>query len=409
MRKVKFLLITLLVSVVALTGCNKKNELSPEETLKKAQDAMKTVDNYKMDMVVSVGISGSGMTMNIDMNLNGIVDEKNGKTKMSMSTNFLGQNINTEMYTDTKTEEGKVISYTKQNDDSWTKSVSDNEDANADVAKAMQEIISSGDNLKKVKSDSKDVYTYEITIPAEKFASLMDMTGNESMSMVDKENLTGNITLKISIDKKTNNFTKFYMDMKEMLSSSMETSEEFKIEISKAEFTINFSDYNKAGDVTIPSDVIESAKDDEQGEDNNFVISYDYSAVINDKFSITIPEGFEEGLFNDEYSLEYEYETDKDKIFNSCEFSFSAIDDYTSLDKFNTDFKEGYMLDESTKKTINNLDWIIYTEENFDKTYYAITEKDEKVYLFEYSIEEDANKETCENYYNQILSSIKSK
>lgn len=354
MRKVKFLLITLLVSMVALTGCGKKNELTPEETLKKAQDAMKTVDNYKMDMVVSIGFNGQGASMNIDMNLNGIVDEKNGKTKMTMSTNLLGQNINKEMYTDTKTEEGKIISYTKQEDNTWIKSVSDNEEASANVTKAMQEIISSGNNVKKVKADSKDVYTYEITIPVEKFVNLMNMTENDSMSAIDKENLKGDITLKVSIDKSTNQFTKFYMDMKEILSSSMDVTEEIKIEISKAEFIINFSDYNKVGDITIPSDVIENAKDDEIGfdfGDNNFAEfdedNYEQVLVCNANISengnnvtATTKVGFNNDMSEDVYTeAEYTFENSEEA---QTFYDELIKDDSVNVFKFDNNIEVSY-------------------------------------------------------------------
>ena len=420
MKKLKYLVAALLIGAVALTGCGKKETISPEDAIKKAQNTMKTVDNYKMDMSVDAAIKAQGMSLEINFSLNGTIDEKNGKAKMTITANALGMDINTEMYTDTKSEEGKSITYTKQEDGTWSKSVSERTEVNADVSDAMLEIINSGSNVKAVKADSKDVNTYEITIPAEKLASLMDMAGTNDVTSIDTSSLKGNVVLRVSIDKKTNNFTKLYMDMKDLLSSTMSENEDIKVEISKAEFTINFSDYNKAGDVTIPADVTENATEDEDddynfGDDDdsdsdNFYIPYDYSAIINDNFSVTIPDGFEAGFLNDENTLSYEYETDADKAFDKCTFELSAIEGYTSASDFGKDLAEGYSLAEGVSKIINGRDWKILTEEDFfGKTYYAITEKDKKVYILEYSIESDANQATCESYYEQILNSIKAK
>lgn len=342
MKKLKYLVAAFFIGAVTLTGCGKKETLKPEDAIKKAQDTMKTVENYKMDMSIGVGIAGQGMTMDVSATLNGIVDEKNGKTKMTMSASFLGMSMDTEMYTDSKSEEGKVISYTKQDDGTWTKTVSEQKEANADVSEAMLEVINSGNNIKKVKADSKDVDTYEITIPAEKLANLMEMAGTDSMSTIDVEDLKGNVVLKVSIDKNTNNFTKLYMDMKELLASSMDTTEDIKIEISKAEFIVNFTDYNKAGDVTIPSDVIENATVEED-DDNNFNFGTDefdqsdYEQVLKCTYSEVSEEltgeaimnvGFEDGIATVIYS-EQKY------TFGSSEEAKAFYDDYETDEEEN--------------------------------------------------------------------------
>ena len=44
MKNIKYILMTLLVSMVALTGCGKKNSLSPKETFEKTAANMKTVE-----------------------------------------------------------------------------------------------------------------------------------------------------------------------------------------------------------------------------------------------------------------------------------------------------------------------------------------------------------------------------
>lgn len=343
MKKLKYLVAALFIGAVTLTGCGKKETISPEDAIKKAQNAMKTVDNYKMDMSVDAGIKAQGMSLEVNFSLNGTIDEKNGKAKMTMTANALGMDINTEMYTDTKSEEGKNISYTKQEDGTWKKSVSDSTEVSADVSDAMLEVINSGSNVKSVKADSKDVNTYEITIPAEKLASLMDMAGTNDMSAIDAGSLKGNVILKVSIDKKTNNFTKLYMDMKDLLSSTMSENEDIKLEFSKAEFTINFSDYNKAGDVTIPSDVIENATEDDD-DDYNFDDDFnfnttefdesDYENVLKCTYTETNEDVKGEAVMNVGFknSIATTIYSEQKYTFNSAEEAEAFYDDYETED-----------------------------------------------------------------------------
>ena len=347
MKKLKYLVAALLIGAVTLTGCGKKETISPEDAIKKAQNTMKTVDNYKMDMSVDAAIKAQGMSLEINLSLNGTIDEKNGKAKMTMTANALGMDINTEMYTDTKSEEGKSITYTKQEDGTWSKSVSERTEVNADVSDAMLEVINSGSNVKAVKADSKDVNTYEITIPAEKLASLMDMAGTNDVTSIDTSSLKGNVVLRVSIDKKTNNFTKLYMDMKDLLSSTMSENEDVKVEISKAEFTINFSDYNKAGDVTIPADVTENATEDEDddynfGDDDDFNFNFgttefnesDYEKVLKCTYTETNEDVKGEAIMNVGFkdSVATTIYSEQKYTFNSTEEAEAFYDDYETED-----------------------------------------------------------------------------
>ena len=339
MKKLKYLVAALFIGAVTLTGCGKKETISPEDTIKKAQNAMKTVDNYKMDMSIDAGIKAQGMSLEVNFSLNGTIDEKNGKAKMTMTANALGMDINTEMYTDTKSEKGKNISYAKQEDGTWKKSVSDSTEVNADVSNAMLEVINSGSNVKSVKADSRDVNTYEITISAEKLASLMDMAGTNDVTSIDASSLKGNVVLRVSIDKKTNNFTKLYMDMKDLLSSAMSENEDIKLEISKAEFTINFSDYNKAGNVTIPSDVIENATEDDDDynfDDDDFNITEfdesDYEKIL--KYTETNEDAKGEAIMNVGFknSIATTIYSKQKYTFNSAEEAEAFYDDYETED-----------------------------------------------------------------------------
>ena len=311
MKKLKYLVAALFIGAVTLTGCGKKETISPEDTIKKAQNAMKTVDNYKMDMSIDAGIKAQGMSLEVNFSLNGTIDEKNGKAKMTMTANALGMDINTEMYTDTKSEKGKNISYAKQEDGTWKKSVSDSTEVNADVSNAMLEVINSGSNVKSVKADSRDVNTYEITISAEKLASLMDMAGTNDVTSIDASSLKGNVVLRVSIDKKTN------------------------------KFTINFSDYNKAGNVTIPSDVIENATEDDDDynfDDDDFNITEfdesDYEKILKCTYTETNEDAKGEAIMNVGFknSIATTIYSKQKYTFNSAEEAEAFYDDYETED-----------------------------------------------------------------------------
>lgn len=414
MKKVKYIIMTLLVSVVALTGCGKKNSLSPKETFEKTAENMKTIESFKMNATANVGIKAGESELLVKLTLDALADIKNGKMHMNMNMDALGEKMDIEAYADFKNDDNQMIMYVKDEEGNWTKSASEiSEDTTNEMDKEVFDALESSKMLKEVKAD-KENYNYEITVNKETIKTLMDvLDANEELEGIDIDSLEGNIIVKISVDKKTYNLKKVSIDMKDMVEKLMASLGEQAqgMEISKAEFVMTF-DYENVGTVEIPSEVIENATEEDEydfEEEDYFYVSYDYSVNVKDEFSIEIPEVFEEGFMNDDYRVNYEYETDTDEVFNSCEVTFGAVENYDSLSKFSKDFKEGYSLNDGTNKTINNINWEIYTDKDLDKYYYALTEKNEKVYLFEYLIEEDANQETCENYYNQILNSIEAK
>ena len=282
MFKVKYIFVALLVSMVALTGCGKKNSLSPEEVMKKARENAMSAENYKMKMDFSVGVKSSGMSMEIGIGVDGVIDVKNEMTKMNMTAKIFGMEVESEMYTDSKSEDGKVITYTL-NDDEWTKTVEDATEENEEASKKLFDILSEDNKIKELDSD-KENYNYEITIDSDTLKELMSVVADDVIE-TDVESIKGDMVLKISIDKDTYNYSKISMDMKEILQSAMaEDTDSEDVEISKAEFIIEFSDFNKAGKVEIPSDVIENAV-----EEDDFDFDYDYD----DDTTIDFDGGFE--------------------------------------------------------------------------------------------------------------------
>lgn len=171
----------------------------------------------------------------------------------------------------------------------------------------------------------------------------MDMAGTNDVTSIDASSLKGNVVLRVSIDKKTNNFTKLYMDMKDLLSSTMSENEDIKLEISKAEFTINFSDYNKAGNVTIPSDVIENATEDDDDynfddDDFNFNTTEfdenDYEKVLKCTYTETNEDVKGDAVMNVGFknSIATTIYSEQKYTFNSAEEAEAFYDDYETGD-----------------------------------------------------------------------------
>lgn len=140
----------------------------------------------------------------------------------------------------------------------------------------------------------------------------------------------------------------------------------------------------------------------------NGVLVYDSTEKIVDKFSMTVPTAFKNNSNNFEYDYSYETGT---KIFNECSVSLKKISNYTSSENLINQMSSFYLGDSAFTATseINGIKWKWFVHRTNDSTkYYYGTEKNGKVYLFEYDVERDADI-NCENYKQQILNSINEK
>ena len=354
MKKTKYLLMGLLISVLAITGCSKKNKLSVEETFKKAVDNVNSAENFKMNMAMNVGIKGEGLTMDMSIKLDSINDIKNGTNKMTMSMSVFGINKEAEMYIDSKSESGKVITYTKDTEGNWSKTV---EDANAnddtDASIEFLKNLDKNNGIKQLKAD-KNNYNYEVTINAETLKSLMSQMNNEDTNDY-ADVLKGDMKLNVSIDKKTYNYSKISMDMTDMMKKSMGEVQE-GVEVTKAEFIINFSDYNNAGTVTIPEDVINSAKDENNSISSNTSFDEDdYDQVLSCSFS----------------STEDEYSADMNVVYGFVDDK-SIMGAYVATYSFDSEeaaqaFYDEYEAEENEEISIDGSNIVVSDEEEFDE------------------------------------------
>lgn len=138
----------------------------------------------------------------------------------------------------------------------------------------------------------------------------------------------------------------------------------------------------------------------------NGILQYDMNELITDKFNITIPTEFVNSDTDSNY-IEKELETDGQGIFNSCTIKLSQIINFNDANLLATSMAKHHSADATlTTKEINGITWYNFQYEHLGMSDTYITEKDGKIYLAEYVIEKDANKDVCTQYKDSIINSI---
>ena len=126
---------------------------------------------------------------------------------------------------------------------------------------------------------------------------------------------------------------------------------------------------------------------------------------IKSKYAVDIPSQFtNDSSYN---SYKYEYDT----IDENCEFTLYSVEGYSSADKFIDEVidYENNNAPRKGEKEYNDIKWItVNFNDTFGNRYYYATEKNNQVFVSEYTIKESKNNE-CNAFHVQIISSIKNK
>ena len=143
--------------------------------------------------------------------------------------------------------------------------------------------------------------------------------------------------------------------------------------------------------------------------DYNGLLIYDLTIDMSDEFTITVPDKFEDVSSDGTY--EYQY-SGTEGIFNECKASLSVPDGYNDAESLINSMHK-YNIDDTPtdveNETINNINWYHFSyEDSFGKTHYYGTTKNNKVFLFKYEINKDADSD-CSGYLDPIINSIQSK
>lgn len=186
-----------------------------------------TFDNYNIEVTMNLKISG----IESQIHSKGIVDELHQKEYLDFDTTTMGFMISNKIYYDFNT--GYTYMTQPYGGDVWWKEKGTSQ--MVDLGNILNKLIS----MNNVTKISEDHYKVNMTNA--------DIKGLISSANADTSTIKGNV----SVDVYTNNgyITKLYYDFSNLIS-------DFEV----FNTTINFSDYNQAGDVEIPQTIIENAK-----------------------------------------------------------------------------------------------------------------------------------------------------
>lgn len=154
----------------------------------------------------------------------------------------------------------------------------------------------------------------------------------------------------------------------------------------------------------------------ELAADGNYdgMLYFDSDVDVTNEFTVNVPSIFENELYDTSYQYSYENQEETVSIFKTCSLSINALLGYKNaellINNMANFYKEyGDETSDVTINTINNINWYSFHKtDTIGKTYYYGTTKNDKVFLFEYDINEAADNK-CEGYLEQIINSVESK
>lgn len=228
------------ISLLLVTGCGEK-----EAYFETAKKNMQELESYSMDINIEMGIDMGGITINMPINLNSDVDVANRMSKMVVSSELAGSSFSSTIYVD-GTDENNMIQYSSSDDTNWEMTeVNDNNNQVNDLVNP--------DNIKEIKSDDKDYYVYEASLSKDKMSKIIDddLTNNDMMGSID---ITKDIVFKYYINKKTKYVDKIVAELTDIFDITDEESGQ-QAKLTKLNFEIKFSNFNKVEEIVIPDDV----------------------------------------------------------------------------------------------------------------------------------------------------------
>lgn len=227
-----------LALMLAVTGCGSKTT-DKVDVVKNATEKMKGLDNYHIAMTIDMSFEENGVSASFTVNTEQDYDVKNNTSYMLTSTSMLGMDMESHNYTEVK--DGKTTVYTSEDGESWVKQITE-EDTNSNFD---FDLMSKTKDVKTEKEEN-GVTTYTATLDQEATKELlkdMDMDSEEGIEVKET-------TIKFSVDKDG------YMTRYEI--TVPVTAEG---QTSTVKMTAKFSEFNKVGDIVIPQEVIDNAKD----------------------------------------------------------------------------------------------------------------------------------------------------
>lgn len=162
-------------------------------------------------------------------------------------------------------------------------------------------------------------------------------------------------------------------------------------------------DSNEVEDEKVDSGIID---DETTSSKYNGTMWFNPASKIKDIFNIDVPSQFEDVFVGN--SVDKKLITNSSGTFNSCRVSFKEVKNYVSSRQLAEEMAEYFSVSDSlTEKEINGIKWqYFYYSNSLGNSDYYLTDKDNKVFIFEYEIGSDADVSVCEPYRTSIINSI---
>ncbi len=137
--------------------------------------------------------------------------------------------------------------------------------------------------------------------------------------------------------------------------------------------------------------------------DGSFSYSVDNTSIK--IFNFQVPNEFDEK--DNEYYYEVEKEIDGEKIINECSFSIKEITNYDDVKKLVYSMNDFYGREnEVQNQLINNINWYGIKYDFFGTNYNYLTEINQRIFIYDFKIDNITLINECENYKDNILNSI---
>lgn len=257
MKKIKYFMI-LCATILLVSGCGKK--IDAKNLIEDASKKMEDLKSFNMNLNIDMAFSSQGFSVGMQADVAGEVDVKNNITHTTTTATVLGMTTTSESYDIQK--DGKEITYTSDDEgETWTYETKE-------VSEGKTEIINITDkykSVKKVKSDEKGLTKLEVTFDKKFFNDNSDMFG-DGLDM-DSMSLDKDLVMYVYIDEDSH-ITKMVMDLKEYIDEdSLNKDSETNLTIDKIVITIEFSKFDKVGELTVPEKIINDATLSNESDD----------------------------------------------------------------------------------------------------------------------------------------------
>lgn len=257
----------LTVAVAMGTGCKKE---TPDSLLKEAikkQAEAKSVDG-SMDMDMTMGMAQSGVSMELDMNLQ--MDMKMTQNpdayhlKGSMGMDFMGLNMDMEMYGEENKEGDKFTVYSMTNG-TWQKYEEEKSEDVAETLANLDSFSAEGLELEKdlVEVNGKKAYKMTGTIEGEELgdSGILDAAGEEMQDM-DWSNVKAKISIWIYKD------SKLPAALQIQVKDAPQTEDGAAAYLKSLNLKMEYKEYDKIDKIEVPKEALDAEElTDDLGDD----------------------------------------------------------------------------------------------------------------------------------------------